>query len=104
MWEHPAARCPFRKFLASFLDLTFIGPRGVKSTLESLGSWAEPRTAMLVLATSLTERNPTHQRCPTVGPSIGMGMMLIVVAEKGKQSLHEFLHRTEVTSFQESPG
>src|SRR3954466_10178271 len=79
-------RCLFRKFLASFLDLAFIRPWGIEKPFESLGPWAEPRSSLPLLATGLTERDPTHQWWSRIGPTIGMGMMPVVVVEEGEQS------------------
>src|SRR4051812_8253919 len=58
------ARCLFHKSLASFLGLPLIRPWRIEIPLEPLRPRAEPRTSLLLLATSLTERDPSHQRRP----------------------------------------
>src|SRR5262249_30225493 len=73
------ARCPFRKFLASFLKPSVVWPWGIKVSLKPLRLWPEPGTPLLLLATCLTERNPVSHRRLRVVPRIRMGMRPVVV-------------------------
>src|ERR1700722_11685304 len=79
-----------------------IRPRGIQVTLELLGPRAEPRSSLPLLATGLTERDSSHQRCPGISPAVGMGMMTIVVGDERQQASLEIRHRVEVAPFQEA--
>src|SRR5271157_282847 len=67
-----APRCPFRKFLASFLNLTLIRPWRIKVAFKLLGPWTKPCAPLPLLTAGLTERSPPHQRCPGVSPTVRM--------------------------------
>ena len=94
-------RCPFRKFLASFLNLALVRSRRIEFSLITSWSWAEPSTSFVLLSARLAERRSTDQRCPRIGPTVGMSMSLVVVVEIRQQALLEIRHRVEVASLQE---
>src|SRR5208282_3208248 len=96
-------RCPFHKFLASFFDLTLVRPWGIQVALKLVRPWTKPRSTFPLLAARLTERSPSHQRCPSISPRVRMGVAAVIVVDKGEQPGLEVRHRTEVTLLQESP-
>src|SRR3954447_23527360 len=96
-------RCPFRKSLASSLELSRVWPRRIESPLEPTRTGTEPGPSPPLLSPGLTERDPTHQRRPVIGPAIGMGVMAVVVLQERTEPSRELLRRGEVAVLQESP-
>src|SRR5271157_2324481 len=97
-------RCPFRKFLASFLNLTLIRPWRIKVAFKLLGPWTKPCAPLPLLTAGLTERSRPHQRCPGVSPTVRMGMAPVIVFDIPEQSRLEICHRSEIASLQEPPS
>ena len=86
------SRCPFRKSLASSLDLALIRPGRVDVAFKLLRPWTKPRAPLSLLTACLTEWGITHQGCPGIGPTIGMGMTTVIVINKCNQPRLEVCH------------
>jgi hypothetical protein len=98
------ARCPFRKFLASFLVLSLIRPGRIEVAFKLLGPWTKPCAPLPLLTAGLTERSAPHQRCSGVSPTVRMSMAAIIVFDVPEQSRLEICHRSEIASLQEPPS
>jgi hypothetical protein len=81
---------------------TLVRSRGVEGTFKTLGSGAEPRTPLPLLATGLTKRRGPDQRLPGRGPAIWMRMVRIIHLQVVIQTACKVLNRTTVAPFEQA--
>ena len=80
-----------------------IWPWRIKVAFKRLRMLTKPRTTLPLLTACLTERSTTHQRCPSIRPTVWMGMTAVIVVDKGEQARLEVRHRREIAPLQKAP-
>ena len=81
-----------------------VGPRRVQDSFADLGSGTETGPAPLLLSSCFAERCVANQGLTSIGPTVGMSPVEIVVVEEFAKPVLEILWRTEVPASKESAG
>src|SRR6266404_557844 len=85
------------------LGWAFVGPRWINRPLKELRARAKPSASMPLLATCLAEGGGSDQRLARVGPTIGMGVVCVVILQVGLQSGFKFGRARKVAAFEKAP-
>ena len=74
----------------------------IENAFKALGAGAKPRTAVLLLASGMTEGSGAHQGLPRIRPAIRMGMVRVVHLQVVVQPGGKVLDGTEIAPLQEA--